>query len=174
MPLNEKSAFLWDPFVNPKADTLSYFLNAPSSGLAPVYFLRWAWRAYLQLDESHQPKSNDPLGKGSNRELVLKSPIFQNKALWRLCDPSSDIPSGLNSKSATKFLITSATGDPLFDEGKDFAIKLKENGAFVSYTSCKGSHILAYAMDVSKQKKLMAELRKFVFDEDVQDFFFDT
>ena len=166
--------------LNPKADTMSYYMNSLSSGLAPVYFLRWSWRAYLKLDEDQKGRNasenemgdkkensdnlDSVLGKESNRDLVRNSRWLKSKGMWRLCDPGSDLPSGLDSKSAPRFLVTSAMGDPLHDDGLDFSNKLKEQGANVSYIPCRGSHILAFLLDTGKKKQICDKLREAVFD----------
>ena len=172
--------------LNPKADTMSYYMNSLSSGLAPVYFLRWAWRAYLRLDDqvddrknkseennenkvSGTPSENDEmieiLGKDSNRYLVEQCKWYQNKSMWRLCNPISDIPSGLEkNKTGLKFLISVAKGDPLHDDGLHFYQKLKENGAVATFIPCRGSHILAFLMDSKKKQQIYEELRESIFD----------
>lgn len=175
--------------LNPKADTMSYYMNSLSSGLAPVHFLRWSWRAYLSMDNDngHQSREDGETDEGnvnrkekghehfrkvtldktlalnSNQYLVEKSPWYRNKSMWRLCDPASDLPSNLDSDLAPRFIITSAEGDPLHDDGYLFAKKLQEKGAKVSFTACRGSHILAFLLDTKKRTLIHEELRKAFF-----------
>ena len=83
------SAICIAPMFDPAADSMSYYLNSPSSGLCPVSFLQWSWRAYLGMDP------DDASMDGDNDDVPVLSnaddddvPVLSNESTQSQCSGS--------------------------------------------------------------------------------------
>jgi len=112
------------PFVNPSADTMSYYMN--QKGFPNIGFLRWCWRAYLGLEP---PSDNDDdattdlekvLRKGSNYATWGEWKTQHPEPLHRLVNPALGIPPNMGPKNpkAPRIMIRYNRGDPLHNDGE--------------------------------------------------------
>ena len=162
--------------LSPKCDSTSFYLNS-RSGLAT--WAAWSWRAYLSLDnKDHDEYSKKNDGKytcfetyedflkyGSNQGAVERSALKRKKNLWRLIEPIADIPGGLSMNNAPNIIISTASGDPLHDEGIAFGNALKKMGAKVVTLESRSSHTMGWEFDSGFKKQLIAVLREAMFEK---------
>jgi len=160
-PGKVKSALIHSPMLSPETDSKSYFMNSTSSGACPASWLRWCWRAYLDLGEYPENSEDDPVK--AMRDLLQKSEMKASSELWRLCT-ANEIPPGLDKPYATKFVVTTAIADVLCDDGIGFAKRLEENGANVCHIPAQGSHVFAHVFDSEAAKRLNRACRSVMFD----------
>jgi len=154
---------------------MTHYLNSRSGFSTWVI---WSWRAFLSLDNYDQEKYasqnqseyksfetyKEFLTYGSNNEAVRRSILRKNHPkLWRMVEPAIEIPTGLDSKNAPKFIISVATGDPLYDEGVAFADILKKNGANVTLVESKSAHTCGMDFDRTFTKKIIDAWRPIIF-----------
>lgn len=146
-----QSACIQVPMLSPHADSLSYVLNSASSGCCPVEFLRWSWRAYLQLDNNdhNNPDKSNP--EPTNIRALQRSEKWRDhekNPLWRLVCPINSLPTELDNHSKSpKFIILTALADPLHDEGVELFKKLSNVGANVVHVESRGSHGISLMLD---------------------------
>ena len=154
------------PFLSPAGDSLSYYMNEYSTPLVTTSWLRWCWRAALEMDDiSMNDEEKDAIVVGSNRTVWNKSKWKQNKQWHKFLEPMEGIPSGLSDESACKYIVAVNKADPLHDEGNELMRRLKDEGANVDYIEAMGSHALGYEVDRKAMAKLMNAWRAAIFDE---------
>ena len=140
--------------LDPLCNSRSNYLNSLSSSLLPGVFLRWGWRAYLELDSDHPENQFNKDMKKSLETCAWK----ENDNIWRLCCPSltgilsNDISSSSSSSSSSSkrspvFIVSTATADPLEDDGICLVKMLKQSGFNVTHHKCIGSHYLSIIFD---------------------------
>lgn len=146
------SALIGTAYLDPKADSLSYYLNSNSSHLPTVGFLRWGWQAYLGLPPSKDKEleritsKEEALGVGSNRTSWSECK-WNTETTRRLITPHADLPEGLDSSSAPTILLTTNQADPLLNECLDLLAMLKERSAKVTHFDHIGTHWLGTELD---------------------------
>ena len=169
------------PMLSPASDSRSYYMNEYSGGIAPVSWLRWAWRAYLQLDappneeeeddvpnmDNHKDRVKELLRKNSNHSSWTKSKWYASKTIRRLIEPIHDLPSGLDQETAPTFLVATNAADPLLDDGKSIFDSLKKAGAKVNYIECPGSHFMGYKLDKEYEQKRRDLLSEQIWKKDL-------
>jgi len=138
------------PFLNPAVDTMSCYMNQYT--FPDMTWLRWCFRAYLQLEappelsedsQEQKPTLEEVLRKDSNylswNKWKTKNP---SKAVQRLVYPTLDLPESLNDENnAPKIIIRVNQGDPLHDDGKEIADALKEAKADITFFQDIGLHV---------------------------------
>jgi acetyl esterase/lipase len=166
------------PMICPASDSKSYYMNENSGGAAPAKWLRWSWRAYLQLDpppnEEKESENEDEdkipdmdkeksvrdlLRKDSNHTSWTKSKWYESK-VRRLAEPMHDLPTGLDQDNAPKILVATNAADPLLDDGEAIADALKQKGAKVAYLKSPGSHLFGFKFNSEydqKRRELLSE-----------------
>ena len=162
------SALVLVPFISPAADSMSIYMNGPSSKLVEVSWLRWCWRAALEMKDSDVVESDDNvLAIGSNRTAWNKSKWKQNEQWQKFLEPMAGIPPGLDDKEKrrTKYIVAVNKADPLYDEGKELATMLKEHGADVDYLEALGSHSIGFQVDKKAYAELMELWRSAIFEK---------
>jgi acetyl esterase/lipase len=146
--------------LSPSADSMSYYLNLTSSGVCPVPFLRWAWRAFLEMEPCDDATPN--LQDDSTMENILKKDSNYDaweKCKWRegtmrrLAEPLFELPQDLESVDAPKFIMSTNRADPLHDDGEEMAKALKKQKANVTYIHAKGSHHVGFLFDKEASKQ---------------------
>jgi len=138
------------PFLNPAVDTMSCYMN--QNTFPPMTWLRWCFRAYLDLEappelsedsQEQKPTLEEVLRKDSNylswNKWKTKNP---SKAVQRLVCPTLDLPESLNDENnAPKIIIRVNLADPLHDDGKEIADALKEAKADITFFQDIGLHV---------------------------------
>lgn len=175
-PGRVKSAFVWDPMISPMADSMSYYLASRATGLS--LWVQWSIRALFSLGDEKDKERSAYLKKNgyaksyddfveilSNRRLVENSPMFTDNLLRRYCDPMNHIPTGLGSDNAAKFIISTATGDPLHDEGMEFAKRMSDQGAKVTFLESRSGHTSGNIFDRGWKKRLIENWRSMMFED---------
>jgi acetyl esterase/lipase len=153
------SALIGAAFIDPKADSLSYYMNNESSHFVSVGFLRWGWQAYLNLPPSKDTKpetvssKSEALGFDSNRTTWSECK-WNGTPTERLITPQVDLPVNLDSPGAPKILVTTNQADPLMDEGLYLVAKLQERSAKVIHFDHTGTHWVGTVID----KALLGEV----------------
>jgi acetyl esterase/lipase len=141
------SSLIGTAYIDPKGDSLSYYMNSSSSHLPTVGFLRWGWQAYLGLPLSKDDKTDKVT---SMAELLA---IKSNRTTWdeckwkgtkaeRLINPVIDLPN-LKGPNAPQFIITMNRADPLMDECLDLVAKIKAARAKVTHIDHIGVSVYA-------------------------------
>ena len=155
------------PFLNPAVDTMSCYMNQYT--FPDMTWLRWCFRAYLQLEappelsedsQEQKPTLEEVLRKDSNylswNKWKTKNP---SKAVQRLVYPTLDLPESLNDENnAPKIIIRVNQGDPLHDDGKEIADALKEAKADITCFEDIGLHVdlrSPYAARGEESKKIL-------------------
>jgi acetyl esterase/lipase len=162
-PGRVQSALVLIPFLSPAADSMSCYMNGPSSIMVSMPWLRWCWRAALEMDEIIDGEdADDVLAVGSNRTAWNKSKWKQNDQWHKFMEPLKGIPSGLNDKE-TKYIVAVNKADPLYDDGHELMRKLKEAGADVDYVEAKGSHSIGFAVDTKGKEAMFEKWRAAIF-----------
>lgn len=167
-PGRVQSALVMIPFLSPAADSMSVYMNSRSSPLVSIKWLRWCWRAALEMDDElvvDDMDETDVLAIGSNRTAWNKSKWKQNEEWHKFLEPMVGIPSGLIDKKATKFIVAVNKADPLYDDGKELARKLKKQGADVDYVEAKGSHAIGFMIDRKAMTELIEAWRIAIFEK---------
>ena len=165
-PACVQSCLALSPMLNPNADSMSYYMNSRSDGCCPVLFLRWCWRATLQLPESKDTMVGDSetldlvLAKGSNQTTWLECQWSQTKAWARLTYPATDIPQGLSPQ----FVVAPNKADALYNDATEFVTALQIAGANVTLQESLGNHILGWLTHPGSRMELIELWRKAVFD----------
>jgi acetyl esterase/lipase len=157
------------PYVDPKADALSYYMMSKVARCPDDEFLHWCWQAYLGMEKS---ATDSPHGTTNTdykedeettttMEKLLKE--GSNAKAWNTCkwnkDPIRRLArpvEGLGSLEVTdscpKLLVTVNKADHLYSEGMEFAeeamkiglpaLLFQHNGLHCSgslYTDSKGN-----------------------------------
>lgn len=160
-----QSCLLISPMLNPKADSMSYYMNSKSDGCCPVSFLRWSWRATLQLPESSDVSDpahtlDEALARGSNRTTWDQCPWSQSKEWSRLAYPITDIPQNV----ATTFIIAPNKADALHDDAIEFVEALTAKGALnVTLIEALGNHYVGWITHSNSRKMLVDAWRAALF-----------
>ncbi len=156
------------PFVGPATDTMSYYMETHSSVHCPVEFLRWCWKAYLELDDTENNTVENPtcleefLGNGSTRSAWDRCKWKMSKAR-RLVEPWTELPLGLDTASSPKIFVVPCTADPLHGHGVIMANAFKEAGASVTHIDTFGSHALGFMLDSSAKSKVLVGWSEAIF-----------
>jgi acetyl esterase/lipase len=155
------------PFLSPAADSMSCYMNQYSTPLVTTSWLRWCWRAALEMDdiENDEEEEKDVIAVGSNRTVWNKSKWKQDKQWQKFLEPMEGIPSGLGNESASKYIVAVNKADPLHDEGNELMRRLKDEGANVDYIEAMGSHAVGFEVDRKAMAKLMNVWRAAIFDK---------
>jgi acetyl esterase/lipase len=153
---------------NPAANTLDYYLNTNSLAVS-ANWMRWCWRAYLELPEN---KESDDMMKldtmearlnyGSNYTSWNESP-FSKGILARLVNPVVDLPKGLDAPIGPKFVVVTNEGDALRDDGFTLVQELKRAGAAVNYLPQGGTHWMGTALDKNNHEALVSAWKDVLF-----------
>jgi acetyl esterase/lipase len=154
------------PMLNPAGDTMSYYMNQhvfPSTN-----WLRWCWRAYLGLDFPPSSKATprsveEALRDESNYETWKVWKETHTTALHRLIDPHFDLPEKLDSNDAPKIFVRINMGDPMYNDGYEFARAVLEKQAHVTLFSDKGIHCSPSIHNNADYQRIMSLWSKAVF-----------
>ncbi|GKY94901.1 hypothetical protein MPSEU_000455000 [Mayamaea pseudoterrestris] len=165
------SAFIGTAYIDPKGDSLSYYMNQKSSHLPTTGFLRWGWQAYLELlpSKDKKPESeatlsrSEILGIDSNR-TTWNECKWKGSSMERLITPQIDLPMGLNGPDAPQFILSTNRADPLMDECLDLLAKLKEHSAKVTHFDHIGTHWLGTEIDKALLGEVADAWGKALFD----------
>jgi len=139
----------------------------------------WSWRSYLSLDnKDHEDYTLHNQGKikafdsyqdfalhGSNQGAIQRSFLMNDEEIWKIIEPIGNIPDGLASKNATNIILSTASADPLCDEGIEFANALKAKGAKLYMIESHSSHTSGWHFDVLFKERLLEDLRLAMFGE---------
>lgn len=142
------SLLVYSPMLDPKADSRSYYLNSVSSIGCPTSFLRWSWRAFLEMTEEAEER------RPADEEDTSPEAIFQrdsNRTLWeqskwrkttleRLACPLINMPSNLGAHDSPSVIVVTNRGDPLHDDGVALVEKLQDAKARVQHIDAGGMH----------------------------------
>lgn len=164
------SSLVCCPLLLPSANTESYYKDLYQRYL-PVQWIRWAWRAYLQLGDPEKEEK----GLLELDSMDARLDYNSNRPAWealsskvgfpaRLVSPSVDIPSGLeNQKVAAKIVVMSNRGDPLRDDAADLVQTLESAGANVKHLDLSGSHWLGILFNKRDHALLVSSWRDSLF-----------
>lgn len=165
------------PMLNPAADSESYYMNLTSSKFAPVPWLRWSWRCYLELPANTDDDKVDifslnslpkRLRHGSNYHTWENSHWRETK-LARLACPLLDMPKNLvasssHSKStAPPIMVHTNQADPLHCDGVELAQKLRDMGSNVKYIEHGGSHWAGTVGEPKKYQQVIIGWKELMF-----------
>lgn len=170
------SVLINDPVISPKANSRSYFATSRSSALS--LWIQWSLRALFDLEDDVRVRERDAFLRRSgrcvnyddyvelvsNEQLVENSALFSENSFFARYSPMHGTPVGLSSENAAKFVVTTALGDPLFDEGREFSKNITESGAKVTTLESKSSHTMGIYCDRNFRKKLVETWRQAMFD----------
>ena len=165
-PACVQSCLAISPMINPIADSMSYYRNSKSAGCCPVLFLRWCWRASLQLPESKDTIIGDSatlekvLAQGSNQTTWSECQWSQTKAWARLTYPATDIPKGLS----LQFLVAPNKADVLYNDATELVAALQTAGANVTLQESLGNHVLGWLTHPGSRIELIELWRRAIFD----------
>ena len=95
------------------------------------------------------------------KKLLLKSKWFENKDMWRMCDPTKNLPTGLSDESATTFILVGCRADPLYDDAIQMHKELIKIEAKSLFVVAKASHALGLVFDSSAHKIVYNKLSTF-------------
>ena len=139
-------------------------MNGPASFAIPVPWLRWCWRAALEMDGDGDEAADDLVAIGSNRTAWDKSKWKKNEAWRKFLEPLEGVPSGLGDKQGTtRYIVGVCKADALYDDGVELAHNLKENGAQVTLVEANGSHAIGFDVDRAAFDALMEAWRIEIF-----------
>jgi acetyl esterase/lipase len=138
-------------------------MNGPASIAIPVSWLRWCWRAALEMDGDGDKATDDIVAIGSNRTAWDNSKWKKNEAWRKFLEPLEGVPSGLGDKQGTRYIVGVGKADALYDEGVELAHKLKENGAQVTLVEANGTHAVGFYVDRAAFDALMEAWRIEIF-----------
>jgi acetyl esterase/lipase len=161
-PGRVQSALVMIPFISPAADSMSYYMNGPSSLFAPASWARWCWRAALEMDDTVESE-DDLLAVGSNRTAWDKSKWKQNEEWHKFLEPMEGVPSEMENGS--KYIVAVNKADVVYDEGNELARRLKEHGADVEYLEASGSHGIGFYINRKAMAELIELWRAAIFDK---------
>lgn len=165
------SSLICCPFMLPAANTESYYTDLYQP-FVPVKYLRWCWRAYLQLDDPEKQEK----GLLELDSMKARLDYNSNRKAWealsgkvgfpaRLVDPTIDIPPGLEEQTSAKIVVMSNSGDPLRDDAAELIEKLGSVGANLKHLDLPGSHWTGLLFDKSAYALLVSSWRDILFSD---------
>ena len=185
---------LFSPMLDPLADSKSYYINGTCAAmLCPTNFLKWCWKAYLQLpaevdlsnskipnikkETNKDSDQNDVFRMGSNYDAWNGSKWSKSPHWERLIRPLVNLETNppkcwLSSSNAPKFLIVTNRVDALYEEGKQLAATIKslsgtktttDTTTVVHHIPTKGGHWAGMLMDTDSYKKVLDMFYEMVF-----------
>lgn len=138
-------------------------MNGPASIAIPVSWVRWCWRAALEMDGDGDKATDDIVAIGSNRKAWDESKWKKSEAWRKFLEPLEGVPPGLGDKQGTRYIVGVCKADALYDEGVELAHKLKENGAQVTLVEANGTHAIGFDADQAAFDALMEAWRIEIF-----------
>ncbi len=155
------------PVCNPRCDTSSHLDNGQSS-IISTDAAHWSWQAYLQIDRTPKLKSNEEM---PYIDSLMQHPLFRLgkvgkiNPLLRLVWPQVDVPiKELKEQSKSgispKIIVSTATADPLHDEGMALVEALRDGGLSpksILNQEMRGDHATALLLDKKWKKEFMAK-----------------
>ena len=144
------SVFIDIPFLDPNANSLSYYKNSKSS---IVPFLTWSFRSYI----SSKPTGNDDDDTDftNNTIHVQQSSWMKDDTIAKLINPTKSVPPATNDTDSVKFIVVTSLADPLHDDGVALVNKLEEMGyAELKHFETMSDHATYSLCDRSMAKKI--------------------
>lgn len=131
------------PMLDPAGDSLCYYMNQDK--FLESNFVRWCWRAYLDLKApppiNSKPTSlEEALRNGSNYDTWKEWKSKNTTSLQRLVDPGCDLPADFNVTDAPQIIFRLNKGDPLFEDGQNLVTALNNAKFNVTSLEDKGLH----------------------------------
>jgi acetyl esterase/lipase len=149
------------PFIDPKADSLSYYMMSKIAMHANVAWLRWCWQTYLGMEKPTTDAyiSNNMDETPNNLIQAAFLTRGSNAAEWEKCKwskapfnrlvrPIEGIPSLKVTEKSPVFLIVVNKADSLYSEGVELAKTLKKTGFSVSLFEHTGIHTIGTHVDL--------------------------
>jgi len=158
------STMIMQPMLDPLCNSMSFTLNSPYSGIIAGESLRWVWRAYLELSIDHSDNQFDK----DMKKCLENCPWKEKEDMWRLCCPQfgiSKVPS--SSSSSPIFIVSTATADPLEDDGINLIKVLKQSGFNVTHNRCIGNHYISLETDAKGRKNMIESWHDSIWGQNV-------
>lgn len=165
------------PMLSPATNSVSFYQNSASSHFCPVHFLRWSYRAYLELpdNDSKEEKTStgdhdesnlsDIFGRNSTEVAWSQSKWYSSK--WRrLVEPKVNLPD--NMEHGPRIILTTNKADPLHEDGVAMYEALKAAGARISHHDDRGSHWFGTRSDKLAYRNLTVALKNVIFHGDAE------
>ena len=157
------SVFIDIPFLDPNANSLSYYKNSKSS---IVPFLSWCFRSYI----SSKLTGNDDDDKDftNNTTHAQESLWMKDDNIARLIYPTKSVPPAKNDADVVKFIVVTSLADPLHDDGVALVNKLEEMGhTELKHFETMSDHATYPFCDRSMAKKICSSWSSNVFENTV-------